>query len=177
MVVFLYYLSVCFLGSFLFLLIIPLAQGMNLQGKDDIAEKSSFISDLLPLKPTSVLVSQAAGPRKQRVKTPVEKPENVSVSQEPQNEMMTQGIILAFHEWPDEQEKTLILQATEKAGLKKTKEELSFSKVWFFRWTDDELRHVIEAHGICMEISTNSSLKYCRPEYMPRPKDIGPIPR
>ena len=91
--------------------------------------------------------------------------------------MMTQGIILAFHEWPDEREETLILQAMEKAGLRKTKTELPISKVWFFRWADDGLQHIIKAHMICVEISTNSSLIYCRPEYIPRPKDIGPIPR
>ncbi len=174
---FVYYLSMCFLGSFFFLLVIPLAQGMNLQGKDDIAEKSPFISGLLPLRPTSALVSQAAGARKQGVETPVEKPEDAAVSQEPWYEMMTQGIILAFHEWPDEREKTLILQATEKAGLKKSKEELPYTKVWFFRWTDNELRHVIEAHMTCVRISKIFSLRYCRPERMPRPRDIGPTPR
>ena len=84
--------------------------------------------------------------------------------------LMTTGIVLAFHDWPDEEEKAVILQDTQKAGLKKTKEELQYTKVWFFTWIDQEPRNVIEAHGICEPFSGLSTLRYCRPLYLGRPR-------
>ena len=83
---------------------------------------------------------------------------------------MTTGIVLAFHEWPDEEEKAGILRDTQKAGLQKDKEELQYTKVWFFTWKDQEPRNSIEAHGICLTFSDLSTLRYCRPMYVGIPK-------
>ena len=76
---------------------------------------------------------------------------------------MTTGIILAFHEWPDEEETAGILRDAQKAGLQKDKEELQYTKVWFFTWKDQKPRDFIEAHWICKTFSALSTLRYCRP--------------
>ena len=81
---------------------------------------------------------------------------------------MTTGIVLAFHEWPDDEEKAVILRDTQKAGLQKDKEELPLTKVWFFTWKDQKPRNLIEAYGICLTFSDLSTLRYCRPMYVPR---------
>ena len=83
---------------------------------------------------------------------------------------MTTGIVLAFHDWPDEEEKAVILRDTQKAGLQKDKEELQYTKVWFFTWKDQEPRNSIGAHGICLTFSDLSTLRYCRPMYVGIPK-------
>ena len=79
------------------------------------------------------------------------------------------GIILKFDDQPDKKEEALILQAAKKAGLKKTK-ELAFLKVWVFEWNDNELKDVIYAHFICVELPSISSLKYCRPNILSKPR-------
>ena len=81
----------------------------------------------------------------------------------------TQGIILAFNEWADEQEIVLISEELKTSGLEKTG-ELPITKVWFLKYTDNEFRHSIEAYAICKKLSEKFSvtLKYCRPEYIPR---------
>ena len=84
---------------------------------------------------------------------------------------LTTGIVLAFHEWPDEEEKAGILRDIQKAGLQKDKEELPLTKVWFFTWRDQKPRNMIEAHGVCLTFSGLSTLRYCRPMYMGRPKE------
>ena len=84
--------------------------------------------------------------------------------------LMTTGIVLAFHDWPDEKEKAFILQETQKMALKKTEDELQHFKAWFFEWIDQEPRNVIEAHGICEPFSGLSTLRYCRPLYLGRPR-------
>ena len=89
----------------------------------------------------------------------------------PPEAFLTTGIVLAFHEWPDEEEKAGILRDAEKAGLQKTKEELEYTKVWFFTWTDHKPRNFIEAHGVCRTFSGLSTLRYCRPMYLRRPKE------
>ena len=45
------------------------------------------------------------------------------------------GVILAFHRWPDEKEKALIVKKLTKAGLKK-KEEFQRFKSWVFEWPE-----------------------------------------
>ena len=82
----------------------------------------------------------------------------------------TQGIILAFNAWPDGEEGALISKELEALGLEKT-EELPVTRVWFLKYTDNEPRNVIEAHSICRNLTEKFSLKYCRPERMPRPRD------
>ena len=89
----------------------------------------------------------------------------------PREAFLTTGIILAFHDWPDEEEKAGILRDTQKAGLQKAKEELPYTKVWFFTWIDQKPRNFIEAHGICRTFSGLSTLRYCRPIYLSRPDE------
>ena len=110
---------------------------------------------------TAPLLSRASGSKQAEV--PLSR---VSPTESP----MITGIALAFHDWPDEEEKAVILEDTQKAGLKKTKEELQYTKVWFFTWIDQEPRNVIEAHGICEPFSGLSTLRYCRPLYLGRPR-------
>ena len=82
----------------------------------------------------------------------------------------TQGIILAFNAWPDGEEGVLISKELEALGLEKT-EELPVTRVWFLKYTDNEPRNVIEAHSICRHLTEKFSLKYCRPERIPRIRD------
>ncbi len=89
----------------------------------------------------------------------------------PPEAFLTTGIVLAFHEWPDEEEKAGIIRDAEKAGLQKEEEELQYTKVWFFTWTDHKPRNFIEAHGVCLTFSSLSALRYCRPMYLRRPKE------
>lgn len=90
----------------------------------------------------------------------------------PPETFLTTGIVLAFHGWPDEEEKAGILRDAEKAGLRKEEEELQYTKVWFFTWMDHKPRNFIEAHGICLTFSGLSTLRYCRPMSMSRPKEV-----
>lgn len=89
----------------------------------------------------------------------------------PPEAFLTTGIVLAFHEWPDEEEKAGILRDAEQAGLQKDEEELQYTKVWFFTWIDKKPRNFIEAHWICLKFSSLSTLRYCRPMSLPRPKE------
>jgi len=84
---------------------------------------------------------------------------------------MTTGIVLAFHDWPDEEEKAGILRDAEEAGLQKTEDELEYTKVWFFTWIANKPRNFIEAHAVCLTFSGLSTLRYCRPMYVGRPKE------
>ena len=76
------------------------------------------------------------------------------------------GIILAFYHWPDEEEKTLILEKTTAAGLKKTNELPQF-KAWIFEWP--ELQKGIKALKVCDALPDISSLEYCEPDYLLTP--------
>ena len=89
----------------------------------------------------------------------------------PPEAFLTTGIVLAFHDWPDEEEKAGILRDAEQAGLQKTEEELEYTKVWFFTWIDKEPRNFIKAHLICRTFSGLSTLRYCRPMSLRRPKE------
>lgn len=85
----------------------------------------------------------------------------------------TQGIILAFNEWPSQREKVQVLKELEALGVEKTK-ELPVTKVWFLKYTDNRPRNVIEAHSICRNLTEKFLLKYCRPERMPKPRNWRP---
>ena len=82
----------------------------------------------------------------------------------------TQGIILAFDEWPGRQGQVLILKELAALGVEKA-EELPVTRVWFLEYTDKKPRNVIEAHAICRNLTEQFPLKYCRPERMPEPRD------
>ena len=73
------------------------------------------------------------------------------------------GIILSFYHWPDEEEKTLILEKTTAAGLKKTIELTRF-KSWIFAWL--EWKNAIKALEVCNSLTDISSLDYCEPDYL-----------
>lgn len=88
----------------------------------------------------------------------------------PTEAFLTTGIVLAFHDWPDEEEKAGILRDTEQVGLQKADEELQYTKVWFFTWRDQKPRDFMEAHRICQILSGLSTLRYCRPMHVSRPK-------
>lgn len=112
---------------------------------------------------TAPLLSQTSG--SQQTEVP---PSRIS----PPEAFLTTGIVLAFHDWPDAEEKAGILRDAEQAGLQKEEEELQYTKVWFFTWIDKEPRNFIEAHGICLTFSSLSTLRYCRPMYLSRPKEV-----
>ena len=90
----------------------------------------------------------------------------------PPEAFLTTGIVLAFHDWPDEEEKAGILRDAEEAGLQKDEEELQYTKVWFFTWIDQKPRNFIEAHLICRTFFGLSTLRYCRPMHVSRPKEV-----
>ena len=72
------------------------------------------------------------------------------------------GIILVFHRWPDEKEKTAILEKTSVAGLEKTTELPRF-KAWIFAWP--EWQQGKKALEVCNNLADNTSLEYCEPDY------------
>ena len=112
---------------------------------------------------TAPLLSQTSG--LQQTESPLSR-------EFPPEAFLTTGIVLAFHEWPDEEEKAGILRDAGKAGLQKEEEELQYTKVWFFTWTDQKPRNSIKAHWICRTFSSLSTLRYCRPMYVGRPKEV-----
>ena len=73
------------------------------------------------------------------------------------------GLILAFHHWPKDKEKTIILKKLTEAGLKK-KSEYKRDKTWVFKWP--EWHKAIDAKKLCKELSTLSSVDYCEPNYL-----------
>ena len=70
---------------------------------------------------------------------------------------------MAFHRWPNEKEKALIVKKLTEAGLKK-KSEYKRDKTWVFRWP--EWHKAIDAKKLCKELSTLSSVDYCEPNYL-----------
>ena len=76
--------------------------------------------------------------------------------------LTAKGIILGFEEWPNTEEKNLILEKTKKAGLKKyDKPEYASFKTWVFDWPYQ--RKAEEAEQLCKELKSSAltSLKYC----------------
>lgn len=71
------------------------------------------------------------------------------------------GIILAFHRWPDEDERRIILEKTTEAGLRKTNEIPRF-KMWLFAW--DEWRKAAAAEKVCRSLQALSFVEYCEPD-------------
>ena len=71
------------------------------------------------------------------------------------------GIILAFHRWPDEEERKIILGKTMEAGLTKT-DEIPRFKIWLFAW--DDWKPAEAAEKFCHGLPELSSLDYCEPD-------------
>ena len=71
------------------------------------------------------------------------------------------GIILVFHHWPDQEERTIILEKTAEAGLTKT-DEIPRFKMWLFQW--DEWKKGKTAEKFCRSLPELSSLEYCEPD-------------
>ena len=79
------------------------------------------------------------------------------------NNPIAKGVILAFHRWPNEKEKALLLKNLTKAGLKK-KSELNRFKTWIFEWP--EWHKGQKAVQLCKKISALSFLDYCEPNFL-----------
>ena len=71
------------------------------------------------------------------------------------------GIILAFHRWPDEDERRIILEKTTAVGLTKT-EEIPRFKIWLFEW--NEWRKATAAEEVCLSLQDLSPVEYCEPD-------------
>ena len=78
------------------------------------------------------------------------------------------GVILVFYHWPDEEEKTAILEKTGSAGLKKTT-EIALFKAWIFAWP--QWKKGINAGEVCESLADIPSLEYCEPDYLLGPAD------
>ena len=100
-------------------------------------------------------------PSAQRPVAPVEpeKPEPLP-DFDPENPLAI-GIILAFHRWPDDEERKIIFEMTAQAGLTKT-EEIPRFKIWLFEWGD--WRKAETAERFCRSLPDLSSLEYCEPD-------------
>ena len=113
----------------------------------------------LPLQNDSgkrILLAKAASSKKTRKR--IQKAASISKG----DDLQAKGIILKFHHWPDEKEKTIIFNHLKKSGLKKTSELQRF-KVWTFEWS--KLKTKTTAKKICENFPSISSLKYCEPDY------------
>ena len=151
----------CFFRILIFLLIVPFAEAVNAKST------TTLVSQNVVSKKNPKLVKKA----KKSKKVKKQKTNRVLTSEDSEDHMWkTQGIILAFNEWPDEQEMVLISEELKTLGLEKT-EEIPITKVWFLKYTDNELKHTIEAYAICKKLTERFSLKYCRPEHIPRPRN------
>ena len=93
-------------------------------------------------------------------------PENVS-DIDPEN-AWARGIILVFQRWPDEKEKTAILEKTSVAGLEKTTELPRF-KAWIFTWP--EWQKGVTALSVCDSLVDIPPVEYCEPDYYLVPAD------
>ena len=81
------------------------------------------------------------------------------------------GIILAFHRWPDEDERRIILEKTREAGLTKT-EEIPRFKIWLFAW--DDWRKAAAAEEVCLSLQALPFVDYCEPDSLLGP-DTGSV--
>ena len=100
-------------------------------------------------------------------------PENVS-DFDPEN-AWARGIILVFQRWPDEKEKTAILEKTSVAGLEKTTELPRF-KAWIFTWPEWQkgvtaLSEGVTALSMCDSLVDIPPVEYCEPDYYLVPAD------
>ena len=94
-------------------------------------------------------------------------PQYITNSSYQNQALQAMGVILKFHHWPDEQEKTLILQKIETANLK-LKRESSLFKTWVFEW--EERKSAKIAKQVCSSLPSQlSSLDYCEPDYIHAP--------
>lgn len=129
-----------------FVLLAQFAGGMDFPLQDAAGQTSPVLAD---------------PPSAQRPVAPVEpeKPEPLPEF-DPDNPLAI-GIILAFHRWPDEDERKIIFEKTTEAGLTKTKEIPRF-KIWLFEWP--EWRKAATAEKVCRSLPELSSLEYCEPD-------------
>lgn len=71
------------------------------------------------------------------------------------------GIILAFHRWPDEDERRIILEKAAAEGLTKT-DEIARFKMWLFQW--DEWKPAAAAEKVCLSLVSFPFVEYCEPD-------------
>ena len=131
-----------------FLLLVQLAGGTAFPLKDAAGQKSLGLAD-----PSSSQRHIAVA----ETKTPEPLPEF-----DPDHPL-AKGIILAFHRWPDDEERRIILEKTTEAGLTKT-EEIPRFKTWIFEWA--EWRKAATAQKVCRSLPDLSLLEYCEPDYL-----------
>ena len=79
------------------------------------------------------------------------------------NKPRAKGIILQFHNWPNEQETKHITTSLEKAGLQKTMKIERF-KVWVFEGPESD--KILELKQLCEGLMSVSSLESCEPDYL-----------
>ena len=92
------------------------------------------------------------------------------------------GVVLSFHEWPDENESRQILAYTSSQALTKLRaspsqglsesliQRLGWKKKWIFIWADGlRAKSVGEAYKICFDFPEISSLFSCEPDYLDLP--------
>ena len=85
------------------------------------------------------------------------------------DKLTAKGLILAFEDWPNTEEENLILEKTEKAGLKKKTEHEAF-KTWVFEW--ENWHKAEEAEQLCeefFELKSSDHLKsldYCEEDVL-----------
>ncbi len=138
--------------------------------KHAFSNKISIRAIVLPVLVLGVIgLSHGASPESPTGKRGKKAP----VLRKPAESPAVSGIILAFHQWPDEKEKALILKKTAEKGLKKTK-TISLSKLWVFEW--DKPKTVLMAELICLNFPKTPSLKYCEPDHPLFPQDASVIP-
>ena len=112
--------------------------------------------------------SVSQNPAKPLKTTPKEPEESIPAFD--RDNPIAKGVILAFHRWPNEKEKALLLKKLTKAGLKK-KSELKRFKAWIFEWP--EWRKGEKAVQLCKKISALPFLDYCEPNFLLGPAQIS----
>ena len=75
---------------------------------------------------------------------------------------LVDGIILKFHGWPDDKEKTSIENHLKKLGLESA-EQLKRLNTWIFSWSKPD--KLLKAKAACHSLSGFQSLKLCEPKY------------
>ena len=83
------------------------------------------------------------------------------------------GVILKFHNWPNENDKTLILTKLTQVGLTR-KSEIQRFKIWIFEWSEQS--EAEKAKNICKNLSHSFSLIYCKPDYLVKLDNIDNLP-
>ena len=80
-----------------------------------------------------------------------------------QQSFQIKGVILEFHNWPNEEQQIDIINFLKRVGLEK-KVKIHRFKVWVFEW--GHWVAIEEANRVCKNLSSFSFLKNCEPDYL-----------